>query len=354
MPYMRAGTAPATHGATGRALALARAMPNVELHLHLEGTLEPEMMLDLARRNGVRSRFGDADEVRRALEFHDLQSFLDLYYEETRVLRTRQDFHDLTAAYLARARADGIRHTEVFLDPQSHTSRGVSFGDVVLGVSDALGEARERDDISSRLICCFLRHLSEADAYTTLGQVLEYRDLVDGVGLDSGEVGNPPSRFAHVFAEARRNGLWAVAHAGEEGPPRYIWQALDLGARRIDHGVRCLGDDALVARLVRDRVPLTVCPLSNVRLHVVPDLAHHPVRQMLDRGLVLTLSSDDPAYFGGYLGTVLERTIRTFELTEAEVAQIAANAIEAAVLDEDRRATLQAELATVRAAISTT
>lgn len=325
--------------------SLVRRVPKAELHLHLEGTLEPEMMLALAARNRVVSRFETASEVRKALAFTDLQSFLDLYYEQTQVLRTRDDFYDLTAAYLHRAHRDAIRHVEVFFDPQSHTSRGVPFPDVVDGISDALEEVGERDlGISSRLILCFLRHLSEEDAFATLHQALAHPGRIVAVGLDSSERGNPPRRFARVFARAQRHGWWAVAHAGEEGPPEYIWQALDLGVRRIDHGVRCLQDEELVQRLVHDRIPLTVCPLSNVRLRVVPDLDHHPLRRMLERGLLVTVNSDDPAYFGGYLGDVLTATVTALHLDEHHVIRLVKNSFEAADLDADRRRAFLADL----------
>jgi adenine deaminase len=327
--------------------SLVRCVPKVELHLHLEGTLEPELMLALAARNGVRSRFETASEVRKALAFTDLQSFLDLYYEQTRVLRTREDFYDLTAAYLHRARRDNVRHVEVFFDPQSHTSRGVPFADVVDGISDALTLVGERDlGVSSRLIMCFLRHLSADSAVATLRQALAHPGPIVAVGLDSSERDNPPGRFAPVFAHARRHGWWAVAHAGEEGPPEYIWQALDLGVRRIDHGVRCLQDEALVQRLVRDRVPLTVCPLSNVRLRVVPDLEHHPLRRMLDRGLVVTVNSDDPAYFGGYIADVFAQTVNALHLDKNHITQLVENSILAADLDGPRRQALLTDLHT--------
>ncbi len=335
-----------------RLATLVRSVPKVELHLHIEGTLEPELMLSLARRNGVTSRFTSVEEVRRALDFADLQSFLDLYYEQTQVLRTERDFFELTEAYLGRAHREGVRHAEVFVDPQSHTSRGVPFADVVRGVSRALEQVgRDQLGMSSRLIMCFLRHLSEDEAFATLEQAQDHLPLIHGVGLDSSEVGHPPSAFARVFAAARRQGLWAVAHAGEEGPPAYIWEALELGVRRIDHGVRCLEDEELVERLVRDRVPLTVCPLSNVRLKVFPDLRHHNLGRMLRRGLVVTVNSDDPAYFGGYIGTAFERTVEALDLSAADVVRLTENAIEAAMVDEGRRSELVRELQAARQAV---
>jgi adenosine deaminase len=325
-------------------LALVRELPKVELHVHVEGTLEAELMLRLARRNGVSTRFRDVADVRRALMFDSLQSFLDLYYEQTQVLQTRQDFFDLTAAYLHRVHRDRVRHTEVFFDPQSHTSRGIPFDVVVDGISAALTEVGRDLGISSRLIMCFLRHRSEAEAFDMLERARAHRDTIHGVGLDSAEVGNPPSKFSRVFAAARRHGFWTVAHAGEEGPPDYVWQALALGVRRIDHGVRCMEDEALVERLVEDGTPLTVCPVSNVRLKVVPDLAHHNLRRMLERGLAATVNSDDPAYFGGYLGDVFAETVQALGLGRAEVVQLAENAVRAAVLDAGRRQELLTEV----------
>ncbi len=260
----------------------AAALPKAELHLHIEGTLEPELMFELARRNGIPLPYPDVDAVKRAYVFSDLQSFLDIYYQSCAVLVNEVDFHDLTMAYLRRAHEQGVRHAEIFFDPQTHTARGISMGAVIEGIQQALGEAERELDITSHLILCFLRHLPEADAMTALHDALPYREFITGVGLDSAEVGNPPAKFARVYDRARAEGLRAVAHAGEEGPPEYIWQALDvLRVERIDHGVRCIEDSALVERLVDERVPLTVCPLSNVRLRVVDTMADHPVRRLL-------------------------------------------------------------------------
>ncbi|MHB0979224.1 MAG: adenosine deaminase [Thermoleophilia bacterium] len=322
-----------------------RAMPKVELHLHLEGTLEPELMFELARRNGVQLPFVSIEDVRVAYDFSDLDSFLRLYYEGAAVLRTERDFYDLTTAYLDRAYQDGVRHAEVFFDPQTHTARGVAFRDVVSGIHRALAEAEHELGLTSGLIMCFLRDAGVASARATLSEALEYQGWLTAVGLDSAEAGYPPEIFAEVFVRARANGLRAVAHAGEEGPAEYVRGALDaLGAARIDHGIRSLEDPALVDRLVRERVPLTVCPLSNVRLKVVRDMASHPLRTMLDRGMIATVNSDDPAYFGGYLSDNFIAAQEGLGLDRAELLVLAANAIEAAFVGEARRVELRVEL----------
>ncbi|MGH9051322.1 MAG: adenosine deaminase [Acidimicrobiia bacterium] len=314
------------------------ALPKAELHLHIEGTLEPEMMFELARRNGVELPFPDVDAVRRAYVFDDLQSFLDLYYAGCRVLLTERDFYDLTAAYLRRAARDGVRHAEIFFDPQTHTDRGIAMATVVDGLTAALADGRRDLGITSALILCFLRDLSQGSAMATLEAALEHRDAIVGVGLDSAEVGNPPEKFRAVFDRARAEGLLPVAHAGEEGPPEYIWQALDLlGARRIDHGVRCLGDDRLVGRLVAEQIPLTVCPLSNVKLRVFPDLEHHNLPQLLERGLRVTINSDDPAYFGGYIGENFLASARVHGLTGEQMRQVARNSFLASFLDDEEK-----------------
>ncbi len=314
------------------------ALPKAELHLHIEGTLEPEMMFELARRNRVELPFPDVDAVRRAYVFDDLQSFLDLYYAGCRVLLTERDFYDLTAAYLRRAARDGVRHAEIFFDPQTHTDRGIAMATVVDGLTAALADGRRDLGITSALILCFLRDLSQGSAMATLEAALEHRDVIVGVGLDSAEVGNPPEKFRAVFDRARAEGLLPVAHAGEEGPPEYIWQALDLlGARRIDHGVRCLGDDRLVGRLVAEQIPLTVCPLSNVKLRVFPDLEHHNLPQLLERGLRVTINSDDPAYFGGYIGENFLASARVHGLTGEQMRQVARNSFLASFLDDEEK-----------------
>jgi adenosine deaminase len=319
-------------------------LPKAELHLHIEGTLEPELMFELARRNGVSLPYADADAVRRAYRFSNLQSFLDVYYRACSVLIHERDFYELTTAYLERARSQGVRHVEIFFDPQTHTARGVAFETVVGGIARALTEARQAG-ITSHLIMCFLRDLPARDAMATLEQSLAHRDVIFGVGLDSAEVGNPPQKFQSVFEQAAGAGFRVVAHAGEEGPPAYIWQALDvLGAERIDHGVRCLEDHRLVARLEADRIPLTVCPFSNVKLKVVDTLEQHPLAKMLDHGLCATVNSDDPAYFGGYVGENLAGVANALKLDDGALVQLARNSFEAAFLDDAARARHLAEL----------
>jgi adenosine deaminase len=319
-------------------------LPKAELHLHIEGTLEPELMFELARRNGVRLPYPDAEAVRRAYSFTNLQSFLDLYYQACSVLIHERDFYELTAAYLARARDQGVRHAEIFFDPQTHTARGIPLETVVGGIARALAEAEQRG-MTSHLIMCFLRDLSADDAMTTLEHALPHRDVIFGVGLDSAEVGHPPEKFRDVFARAIDAGFRAVAHAGEEGPPEYIWQALDvLGAERIDHGVRCLEDRSLVHRLGADRIPLTVCPFSNVKLRVVDRLEQHPLATMLEHGLCATVNSDDPAYFGGYVGENLAGVAKALRLDDDALVQLARNSFEASFLDDATRARHLAEL----------
>lgn len=314
---------------------LIQRLPKAELHLHIEGTLEPELMVELAERNGIELPYAGVDEIRAAYDFSDLQSFLDIYYAGARALRTEQDFHDLTRAYLERARADNVRHVEIFFDPQTHTERRIPFETVLDGIHAALTEGEAGLGISFRLILCFLRHLSAEEAMATLEAALPHRERIHAVGLDSSEVGHPPSKFTDVFARARAEGFPAVAHAGEEGPPAYIVEALDLlKVRRIDHGVRCLEDPALVARLARDQVPLTVCPLSNVKLRVFPTLEQHNLRRLLDAGLCATVNSDDPAYFGGYIGENFRRTAAALDLSAEEVGALARNSFMASFLEE--------------------
>ena len=305
--------------------AFIAGVPKAELHLHIEGSLEPEMMAALAKRGGVQLAFDSVEAIRAAYDFSNLQDFLDIYYQGMAVLLTEQDFFDLTTAYLDRAATDGVRHVEIFFDPQGHTARGVPMANVVGGIARALAEAEERG-ITSRLIMCFLRHLPEADAEATLDAALPFLSLIHGVGLDSSEVGHPPEKFARVFARARSLGLKVVAHAGEEGPPDYVWQALDvLKVDRIDHGNRALEDAALVDRIVTDGLTLTVCPLSNVKLCVVDDLAQHPLRRMLAAGLRATVNSDDPAYFGGYVNANFVAVADALNLTRDEILTLARN-----------------------------
>jgi adenosine deaminase len=320
-------------------------LPKAELHLHIEGALEPDLMFELARRNDVALPYPDVESVRRAYVFTDLQSFLDIYYQACAVLVEEEDFSELAMAYFRRAHAQGVRHAEVFFDPQTHTDRGVAMGTVIAGIDRARERAREELGVTSQLILCFLRHLSEAAADATLDLALPYRAHFTGVGLDSGEVGNPPEKFASVFARARAEGLHAVAHAGEEGPPEYIWQALDvLDVERIDHGVRCLEDPRLVDRLVAERVPLTVCPLSNVRLRVVDTIADHPLGRLLEQGLCATANADDPAYFGGYVGDNFAAVQTALGLSDAQLVLLARNSFEASFLDDAERAEHLSEL----------
>lgn len=313
-------------------------LPKAELHLHIEGTLEPDLAFAMARRNHVELPHEDESALRRAYVFEDLQSFLDVYYAVCSVLVTERDFYDLTWAYLERAASQGVRHAEIFFDPQTHTDRGVALATVVEGITRALEDARRDLRITSRLIMCFLRHLTAESAMATLESALPHRDAIVAVGLDSGERGNPPERFRAVFDRARAEGFLAVAHAGEEGPAEYIWQALDLlHARRIDHGVRCTEDDRLVDRLKAERTPLTVCPLSNVRLRVFSDLRSHNFRQLLERGLLVTINSDDPAYFGGYVADNYIGTAEALALGTDQMLQVARNSFTASFLSEEER-----------------
>src|SRR5467141_1424282 len=322
----------------GQLATFDRDLPKAELHLHIEGTLEPELMFALGRRNGIQLPYASVDEVRRAYIFTDLQSFLDIYYAGCCVLLTEQDFYDLTWAYLQRAAAQGVRHAEIFFDPQSHTDRGVPFETVVTGIHRALDDGRARLNLSSGLILCFLRHLSEEAAMRTLDEALPYRELILAVGLDSSEVGHPPRKFKDVYDRARESGLLAVAHAGEEGPPSYVWEALDvLKARRIDHGVRSIEDERLVARLGEEQIPLTVCPLSNVKLQVFPNLRSHNLKQLLDRGLLVTVNSDDPAYFGGYVADNFRDSAAALDLSREQLLRLARNSFVASFLPEESK-----------------
>jgi adenosine deaminase len=306
--------------------------------MHIEGSLEPELIFEFARRNGVRLRHASIAELRRAYDFEDLQSFLNIYYEGARVMRVARDFYDLTTAYFRRTAADNVRHAEIFFDPQTHTQQGIPFEAVVEGLTAGLHDARSNNGVSALLILCFLRDQSVAEAMATLEQALPFGDQIVGVGLDSAECGHPPMEFAEVFARARAEGFRTVAHAGEEGPPDYIRQALDvLQVSRIDHGVRCEEDPALVAELVARRMPLTVCPISNVKLRVFPSLEKHNLRRLLARGLCVTINSDDPAYFGGYVNENFLAAQRALGLTQEEVYQLARNSFEASFLTADKR-----------------
>ncbi|WP_019624154.1 adenosine deaminase [Thioalkalivibrio thiocyanoxidans] len=324
--------------------AIAR-LPKVELHLHIEGALEPELLLRLAERNGVELPYGSIDEVRAAYQFEDLQSFLDIYYAGACVLLTEQDFYDLTWAYLQRCQQDHVRHTEIFFDPQTHTERGVVFATVINGITRALDDGERDLGISCRLILCFLRHLSAEAAMETFEAALPYRDRIAAFGLDSAEQGNPPEKFRAVFDRVREAGFRVVAHAGEEGPPEYIRQALDLlQVDRIDHGVQAEQDPALLQRLAKEQIPLTVCPLSNIKLRVFDRLEDHNLKRLLDAGLRVTINSDDPAYFGGYIGENFRATTDALGLSLDELEQLARNAVEAAFLDDPARQRLHDEI----------
>jgi adenosine deaminase len=332
--------------------ALLAAIPKAELHIHIEGSLEPELIFKLAQRNGVALPYASVEALRAAYAFTDLQSFLDIYYAGASVLLHEQDFHAMAWAYFERARADNVVHAELFFDPQTHTERGVAFETVISGLKRACDDAQSRLGMSAGLILCFLRHLSEDDAFRTLEQALPWREHFIGVGLDSSELGHPPSKFERVFARCRELGLHVVAHAGEEGPPAYIEQALDLlKVERIDHGVRCMEDAALVQRLAASRMPLTVCPLSNVKLCVVDTLAQHALPALLAAGLCATINSDDPAYFGGYMNA---NWLATFEalpqLGAREAWQLAANSFEASFVAAARKAAWRVQLDAVFAA----
>jgi adenosine deaminase len=319
-------------------------LPKAELHLHIEGTLEPGLMFEMARRNRVDLPYADEEAVHRAYVFEDLQSFLDIYYAACSVLVSEYDFYELTLAYLRRASSQGVRHAEIFFDPQTHTDRGIALATVVNGISSALAEGERELGITSRLIMCFLRHLSGEAAMETLEAALPHRDAIIGVGLDSSELGNPPVKFRDVYDRAHAEGFLAVAHAGEEGPPEYIWQALDvLKVQRVDHGVKCTQDERLVERLVAEQMPLTVCPFSNVKLRAVPELRKHNFAQMLRRGLFVTINSDDPAYFGGYVGDNYVGTAEALGLTLDEMFRVARNSFSASFLpDADKRRHLEA------------
>jgi adenosine deaminase len=331
--------------------ALIAALPKAELHLHLEGSLEPEQLMEFAARNNVDIPFKTLDEVKAAYNFNNLQDFLDIYYQGMSVLQTEADFHDLTDAYLQRCAEDNVRHVEVFFDPQGHTERGLPFATPIEGILSALDAAKGKYGITYKLIMCFLRHLSEEDAFETLAQAEPYMDRIHGVGLDSSEVGHPPSKFQNVFAAAREKGLKLVAHAGEEGPPEYVYEALDLlKIDRIDHGNRLLEDEALIARVKAAGLTLTVCPLSNLSLCVINDLKDHPMKRMLDLGLKATMNSDDPAYFGGYVNQNYRETAAALGLTADEIVTLARNSFTGSFLSEAEQAVHLAEIERVASA----
>ncbi len=321
---------------------LAANAPKAELHLHIEGSFEPELMFEIAGRNDVDLPFKSVEEIRAAYDFSNLQEFLDIYYQGMSVLLKEQDFYDLTWAYLQRAAADHVIHTEIFFDPQGHTERGVAFADAVGGIARALGDAQDKLGISSKLIMCYLRHLPEEDALVTWDEAQPFLSLIDGVGLDSSEVGHPPSKFKAVFAKARDAGLHVVAHAGEEGPPAYVWEALDdLQVDRIDHGNRALEDAKLVKRLAEEGMCLTVCPLSNLKLCVIDDMKNHPIPAMLAAGLKPCVNADDPSYFGGYVNDNFAALIAALPLTRADIEALLRNSFEGSFMDEgDKKAAL--------------
>lgn len=313
-------------------------IPKAELHLHIEGTFEPELMFAIAQRNNVPIRYKSIEEVKKAYRFHNLQSFLDIYYAGAGVLLAEQDFYDLTWAYLEKIHEENVVHAEIFFDPQTHTSRGVAFATVINGIQRALQDGYKKLGITSKLVMCFLRHLDEASALQTLEQALDYKHLIIGVGLDSSEVGNPPSKFERVFAKAREEGFLTVAHAGEEGPGEYIWEALKLlRVQRIDHGNRSLDDEQLVEYLVEKQIPLTLCPLSNLELKVISDVKEHPVKKMMDKGMLVTINSDDPAYFGGYMTANYLAIAQALALSKEDITTLARNSFAASFLRNDEK-----------------
>ncbi len=320
-------------------LELIQAMPKAELHVHIEGTFEPELMFAIAQRNEIAIPYQSVEEVRQAYNFHNLQSFLDIYYAGANVLIHEQDFYDLAWAYFEKCAEDNVVHTEMFFDPQTHTDRGIAFETVLNGLQRACDDAAEKLGITSHLIICFLRHLSEAAAFETLEQALPYKDQIIGVGLDSSEVGHPPSKFERVFAKAREAGFLIVAHAGEEGPAEYVWEALDLlKVNRIDHGVRSEEDPGLMQRLIAEKMPLTVCPLSNLKLCVVDDMQQHNIRRLLQQGVHVTVNSDDPSYFGGYMNDNFIAIAEALDLSNDELKQLAINSFEASFISEADKA----------------
>jgi adenine deaminase len=317
---------------------LLRAMPKAELHMHIEGSLEPELIFALAQRNRVAFGYPDVASLRNAYQFNNLQSFLDIYHAGTMVLKTEQDFYDMTQAYLTRAAADNVVHAEIFFDTQTHTGHGLSADVVINGLHRACADAKAQLGMTASLILCFLRHLSEQEAFETLEQALPFRDKIVGIGLASSELGHPPEKFTKVFARARELGFKLVAHAGEEGPPAYIWSALDaLKVERIDHGVQAFGDAALMQRLAKDKIPLTVCPLSNLKLCVFKTLVDHNLGRMLDAGIVATVNSDDPAYFGGYINENFTQTFAALGLTSQHAYTLARNSFDASFIDPSLR-----------------
>ena len=319
-------------------IELIKKIPKAELHLHIEGSLEPELMFELAIRNKIKIPIKSVGEIKKAYNFHNLQSFLDIYYQGSKVLISEEDFFNLTWAYLLKSKEDNIVHSEIFFDPQSHTDRGIKFDLVINGIHRAILKAEKELGISSKIIMCFLRHLDERSAFKTLDQALTHKDKIIGVGLDSSEVDNPPSKFERVFNKAMEEGFLTVAHAGEEGPTEYIWEALDLlKVKRIDHGIRCLEDEKLVQRLRDDQIPLTVCPLSNIKLRIFKKLRNHNLKQLLNNGLIATVNSDDPAYFEGYLNTNLIECYMALNLSKENIKRLVINSFRSSFLSEDEK-----------------
>ncbi len=326
-------------------LELIRALPKAELHVHIEGTFEPELMFAIAQRNQIEIPYKSVEEVKQAYNFHNLQSFLDIYYAGANVLVHEQDFYDLAWAYFEKCHEDHVMHTEMFFDPQTHTDRGIAFETVINGLQRACNDAKAKYGISSHLIMCFLRHLSEEAAFETLAQAMPFKEQIIGVGLDSSEVGHPPSKFERVFAQAREAGFLVVAHAGEEGPAEYVWEALDLlKVNRIDHGVRSEEDSVLMQRLIAEKMPLTVCPLSNLKLCVVDDMAQHNIRRLLQQGVHVTVNSDDPSYFGGYMNNNFVAITEALALTNEELKTLAQNSFEASFISDAEKQKWIAEI----------
>ena len=320
-------------------------LPKSELHVHIEGTFEPELILAIAERNKIKLKYSSVDELKAAYNFNNLQEFLDIYYEGANVLINEEDFFDLTMAYFAKMHSQNVIHTEIMFDPQTHTDRGIDFAKVINGIKQAKNKAKEEFNISSKLIMSFLRHLDEKSAFNTLEQSLEYKDWITAVGLDSSELGNPPSKFKNVFAEAKKVGFKTVAHAGEEGPAEYVWDAINnLSISRIDHGNKALNDEILVEKLVQDKMPLTVCPLSNIKLKNVDRIENHPIKTMLDKGLVTTVNSDDPAYFGGYMNENYLAVTEALNLSKEDLYQLTINSFNATFLEDDEKKHLLTKL----------
>ena len=310
-------------------------IPKAELHVHIEGTFEPELMFEIAKRNNIKINYNSVDELKKAYDFNNLQEFLDIYYSSASVLINEQDFYDMTWAYMEKLHSQNVLHAEIFFDPQTHTNRGVQFSTVITGIHKALLNAEKKFGITTKLIMCFLRHLDEDQAFKTLGQSLEFKDWITAVGLDSSEVGHPPSKFQLVFKKARELGYLTVTHAGEEGPPEYVWEALNLlNVTRIDHGNRALEDDTLVQLLAQKQIPLTVCPLSNLKLRVVDNLENHPLKMMMEKNLLVTINSDDPSYFGGQLNDNYLKLAKALNLTTSDIYQLAKNSFNASFLSD--------------------